>query len=96
MAAHYMVQSYALHPDNAAMKITLNLNDQVLRQAKGRAARDGITLTRLVEDALRARLTDVRARKRGFRLRLETVTGTSPPNVDITDRDALYEVIDRA
>lgn len=78
------------------MKTTLNLNDQVLRQAKGRAAREGITLTRFVEDALRARLSDARRRKRGFRLRLETVTGTSPPNVDIADRDALYEVIDRA
>jgi len=39
-----------------AMKATLNLNDQVLRKAKGRAAREGITLTRFVEDALRARL----------------------------------------
>ena len=96
MAAHDLVKPYALHPGNAAMKTTLNLNDQVLRQAKGGAARDGITLTRFVEDALRARLADARARKRGFRLRLETVTGTSPPNVDIADRDALYEVIDRA
>ena len=78
------------------MKTTLNLNDQVLRQAKGRAARDGITLTRFVEDALRARLTEARERKRGFRLRLTTVTGDAPPNVDIADRDALYEVIDRA
>ena len=57
------------------MKTTLNLNDQVLRSAKGRAARDGITLTRFVEDALRARLTDVGSRKPAFRLRLETVTG---------------------
>ena len=96
MATHDMVQPYALHPSNAAMKTTLNLNDQVLRRAKGRAARDGITLTRFVEDALRARLSDARRRKGGFRLRLETVTGTSPPNVDISDRDALYEVIDRA
>ena len=78
------------------MKTTLNLNDQVLRQAKGRAAREGITLTRFVEDALRARLSDAHRKKRGFRLRLETVIGTSPPNVDIADRDALYEVIDRA
>ena len=91
-----MVQPYVLHSGNAAMKTTLNLNDQVLRQAKGRAARDGITLTRFVEDALRAHLSDARARKPGFRLQLKTVTGTSPPNVDISDRDALYEVIDRA
>ena len=56
------------------MKTTLNLNDQVLRQARERAARDGITLTRFVEDALRARLADTRGQKRDFRLRLTTVT----------------------
>lgn len=75
------------------MKTTLNLNDQLLRQAKEQAARDGITLARFVEEALRTRLADSRRRKQGFRLRLETVTGTSPPNVDISDNDALYEVI---
>lgn len=78
------------------MKTTLNLNDRVLHLAKRRAARDGITLTKFVEDALRARLADSRTAKRGYRLRLETVTGHAPPNVDIADRDALYDVIDRA
>ena len=78
------------------MKTTLNLNDQVLREAKRRAARDGITLTRFVEDALRAKLARTGSRKPPFRLKLETVTGTEPPTVDIADRDALYEVIDRA
>ena len=34
------------------MKTALNLNDQVLQQAKGRAAQDGVTLTKFVEDAL--------------------------------------------
>ena len=77
------------------MKTTLNLNDQVLRRAKGRAARDGITLTRFVEDALRARLADARDGQAPFRLQLKTVKGDRPPNVDIDDRDALYDVIDR-
>lgn len=76
-------------------KTTLNLNDQVLRQAKGRAARDGITLTRFVEDALRARLAARRDGKKPFRMRLKSVKGDRPPNVDISDRDALYDVIDR-
>ena len=76
-------------------KTTLNLNDQVLRQAKGRAARDGITLTRFVEDALRARLAAVRGGGAPFRMRLKSVKGDRPPNVDIGDRDALYDVIDR-
>ena len=76
------------------MKTTLNLNDQILRQAKGRATRDGITLTRFVEDALRAKLM---AAERGspFKLKLRTVDGSRPPNVDISDREALYDVIDR-
>ncbi|MDE0172504.1 MAG: hypothetical protein OYH76_01575 [Defluviicoccus sp.] len=75
------------------MKTTLNLNDRVLHLAKRQAARDGITLTRFVEDALRARLADTKNRKRGFRLRLETVKGTTPPNIDVADRNALYGVI---
>ena len=78
------------------MKTTLNLNDQVLRHAKGRAAQDGITLTRFVEDALRARLAPPREAARPFRLQLETVTGDRPPRIDISDRDALYDIIDRA
>ena len=96
MFTHDMVQPYVLVVDEPAMKTTLNLNDQVLRRAKRRAARDGITLTRFVEDALRARLADAQGRKQAFRLHLETVTGDTPPNVDIADRDALYDVIDRA
>ena len=78
------------------MKITLNLTDEVLRQARRQAARDGITLARLVEDALRVRLAATPGLKPPFRLRLKTVTGHAPPNVDIADRDALYDVISRA
>ena len=78
------------------MKITLDLNDQVLRQAKRQAARARVTLAQLVEDALRARLEGARSGQPPYRLRLETVTGHASPNVDIADRDALYDVISRA
>jgi len=91
-----MVEPYTGGITDAGMKTTLNLNDQLLRQAKQRAARDGITLTRFVEDALRARLAGTGRRRPPFRLQLETVTGVAPPNVDIDDRNALYEVIDRS
>ena len=77
------------------MKTTLNLNDQVLRLAKRQAARDGITLTKFVEDALRRQLAAVHGGGRAFRLRLEVVTGHEPPNIDTSDRDALYNLIDR-
>ena len=33
--------------------------------------------------------------KAPFRMRLKSVKGDRPPNVDISDRDALYDVIDR-
>jgi plasmid stability protein len=77
------------------MKTTLNLNDQLLRRAKMRAAQDGVTLTRFVEDALRASLTDPETDE-AFKLELKVVCGHAPPNVDISDRDALYDVLDRA
>ncbi len=77
------------------MKITLNLNDQVLRQARDLAARDGITLTRFVEDALRERLATVQRSKDRFRMQLKTVKGDRPPNVDVSDRNALCDVMDQ-
>lgn len=72
------------------VKTTPNLNDEVLRRCKRPAARDGITLTRFVEDALRAKF--VPKAKPRFRLKLLTVHGNRAPNVDITDRDALYDM----
>ena len=77
------------------MKITLNLDDQVLHHAKERAARDGVTLTRFVENALRAKLMAMPRKGQGFKLRIATVQGKRPPNVDISDREALYDVLDR-
>ena len=77
------------------MKTTLNLDDQILRQAKDRAAQDGTTLTKFVEDALRDKLMAEHHRRSTFRLRMRTVRGYAPPSVDISDRDVLYDVIDR-
>jgi hypothetical protein len=38
------------------MQTTLRIDDLVFREAKSEAAREGISLTRLIENALRARL----------------------------------------
>ena len=76
------------------MRATLNPDDQVLRQAKRQAAQDGITLTRFVEDALRAQLNVAGNPDGSIRLKLKTVAGDRPPKVDFCDRDALYDVID--
>jgi len=75
------------------VKTTLNVNDEVLRRSKACARDAGITLTRFVEDALRAKLAAKETRP-PFRLVLKTVRGKSLPKVDLSDRDALYDVID--
>lgn len=78
------------------MKTTLNLNDEILRRAKTRAAQENISLTRFVEDALRTKLMDESRKDPAFKLELRTVRGDAPPKVDISDREALYDVLDRA
>lgn len=77
------------------MKTTLNLDDQVMKNAKKRASRDGITFTALVENAIKAKLLQ-EPQKVNYHFKPKIVTGTRPPNVDISDRNALYEVIDNS
>jgi len=72
------------------MRTTLDIEDNVLSQAKQLAAQEGKTLTRLVEEALRDRIRPAKPAKR-FRLRLLTMDGRLLPGVILTDRDALYE-----
>lgn len=55
--------------DRFLVKTTLNPDDQILRRAKGRAARDGVTLTRFVENVLHAQLAP-RHKRPGFNLEL--------------------------
>ncbi len=76
------------------MKTTLNLDDQLLRNAKKRAMRDGVTLTRFVEDALKAKLLPVSRRGSKYKFQPVIVQGIREPNVDISNRDALYDIID--
>jgi hypothetical protein len=74
------------------MRTTLDLDEAVLRAAKRRAAEEGKSLTRLIEEALREFLRGPRPRGGArFRLRLLTKKGRRVPGVDLADRDALYE-----
>jgi len=77
-----------------AVKTTLNLDQRLLARAKALALREGTTLTAIVEQALRARLAPRPSNPvaRGFEL--PTVRGTAPPNVDIADREALFDLLD--
>ena len=76
------------------MRTTLNLDDRLLRAAREKAAREGTTLTKVVEHALAAALTERRPREKPFKLRWKARKGRFLGGVDIADRDALYEVME--
>jgi plasmid stability protein len=72
------------------MKITLNIDDTVMAELKCEAARQGRTVSEMVETALR------------LMLRVQQRRGPLPPLplfrsggalVDISDRDALFDVM---
>ncbi len=77
------------------MKTTLDLRDDLLAETKRRAAAAGMTLKAFVEDALQARLLPRPEVARPFRLELPVVRGEAPPAVEVTDRRALYDFLDR-
>ena len=73
------------------MRTTLALDDRLLRSAKKRAAEEGTTLTRVIEEALRRHLAAPERSRKAFRLRLLAKRGRAVPGVNLADRDALYE-----
>jgi hypothetical protein len=73
------------------MRTTLDLDDALVRKAKGRATDEGTTLTALIEEALRRYLGPARSTGKPFRLKLLTKRGRPVPGVNLADRDALCE-----
>lgn len=75
------------------MKTTLEISDEVMRRTKEKAAREGKTMTELVESALRNMLAE-KPRGDGKLPPLPSF-GMGKPQIDIADRDALYDLFDR-
>jgi plasmid stability protein len=73
------------------MKTTLNIDDKVMADLKREAARQGRTMSELVESALRLLLRS--QRKRPKIVALPTFHGGGAV-VDIADRDALYQAME--
>ncbi len=73
------------------MKTTLNIPDPVMAALRREAARQGRTMSELVEAALRLLLT--RARAPSALPPLPTLS-SGGHRVDIADREALYQVMD--
>jgi hypothetical protein len=74
------------------MKTTLNISDVTMGQLKREAARQGRTMSELVEAALRA-LLQPRHEKTELPPLPEFSTGGA--RVNIANRDALYEIMER-
>lgn len=73
------------------MKIALNLDDNILRAARVRAAETGETLTCFIENVLRNHLACISSQKTDFRLNLLVKRGRTVLGVTLDDRDSLYE-----
>jgi hypothetical protein len=76
------------------MRTIINLDDELHRRAKAYAARLGMSLTALVEEALRLRLARPVSRRQGG-VRLPTFRGDGlQPGVTLDDMDGVYDRMD--
>ena len=77
------------------MKTTLELPDELLIEAKKRAAEQRRPLRALVEEGLRLALRKPEAKPRKRQVRLITVKGGLPSDLDLSSREAMYEWLDK-
>ena len=70
------------------MKTTLNIDDKIMRQLKQEAAREGKTMSALLEAALR---TMLHGRRRSAPLPPLPRFRGGVPTVNVANREALYE-----
>jgi hypothetical protein len=77
------------------MRTTVDLPDELLRQARARAAAEGTTLTALLAEGLRLRLSGSPAdRRRPKRLPISTVGGGLQPWIDPSSNASLLDAAD--
>jgi hypothetical protein len=78
------------------MRTTINVDDELLVQAKAQAATLGVTLAQLIEDALRAALMRHENVEHRGRVRLITMQGTGTrPGIDLDNSHALLEIMEQ-
>ena len=78
------------------MKTTVDLPDDLLIEAKKRAAELRRPLRALIADGLRLQLAQTsKVRRKRKRLRFVTVAGGLLPGVDLSNREKMYEWLER-
>jgi hypothetical protein len=77
------------------MRTTVRLHDDLLEQARKRAAEDGRTLTSLIEEGLRLVLAEPKTgRRMHVELPVSEASGGVLPGVDLNRASALEEVME--
>ncbi len=78
------------------MKTTLDINDTLIANAKALAAQQRTSLTRLVEEGLRMRLTQVARNKRVTSLKLPVFDGRTGlvPGIDPSNNSSMLDAAD--
>ena len=78
------------------MRTTINIDNQLLMQAKAQAAASGVTLAQLIEDALRESLIRRENMENRERVRMITMKGTGTrPGIDLDNSQSLLEIMER-
>ena len=81
------------------MKTIVTIDDAILRDAQAFAAKEGMSLTRLVEEGLRMRLKVCARRERtkqDMRVPVSSCTGGLLPGVDPCSNASMLDAADRA
>ncbi len=76
------------------MRTTIDLPDELLKQARARAAEEGTTLTALLAEGLRLRLGGGPSRRRRGRLPVSKVGGGLQPWIDPASNASLLDAAD--
>jgi hypothetical protein len=77
------------------MRTTIRIDDDLLARAKMLATRTGRSLTKVIEDALRAALAQSRPRTRSAKIELPTSgSGGLRPGIDLDDSASLLEAME--
>lgn len=77
------------------MKTTLDIRDELLRRAKAEAARQGKTLTRMIEEGLTLRLRPQRPRRKLTPLPVSHRGGGMLPGIDPCSNRSMFDAADQ-
>lgn len=76
------------------MRTTVEISDELFRLAKKRAADESAPLRQIIESGLRLYLSGQRRKTPGYKLRWRSEKGRILPGVSLTDRDALFDLME--